>query len=366
MAIVSSRPDAIVHIGTAKTGTTTLQHAFDGGAGRLRAAGLAYLHDDGRSDARELASASVGEDGFDDLLDERGIVSAQERRRFRDDVQRRFAERVASCGADIHTVLISSEHLHSRLVTQEMVDGFRRLIKPHVGAVRVVCYLRPQIDLVASFHSTRVVNGAPVDFADTCAEFLRIDSPYSNYEWLLDRWATAFGADAIDVRTFDRSAFDRGSIVGDFARYLGVDDDVLVEPAGDANQSIGQVGQMLLTEVNRAADSALLTPDEASALRGRITSTFVGAPSRLTGDAAIEAQRRFDAGNEAVRRRFRPDLDRLFRDPDDANDAGDTVAASLTPAEVDAFHSILGRLRTPGPATEVPLRRRAVRFGRRR
>lgn len=347
--IVRSRPDAIVHIGTAKTGTTTLQHALSASSERLRTAGLAYLTGEGRADARELAAASVGEHGFEDLLDERGIVSAKARLRFRDDVGQHFADQIASRGADVGTVLISSEHLHSRLIDVEMVHAFRRLISPHVAVVRVVCYLRPQIDLVGSFHSTRVANGAPADFAATCAEFLHTDSPYSNYERLLDRWASAFGDNAIDVRIFDRKSFDGDSIVADFARYLGLDDTVLQEPERDANPSIGQLGQMLLTEVNRAVTDAHVGHEEAASLRAFIETTFVGMPARLTGAPAIDAQRRFDASNDAVRQRFRPDLDRLFPDIDA------TATLPIAPAEIDAFHTIISQLRTAGRSSESSL-----------
>ena len=344
-----SVPDAIVHIGTAKTGTTTLQSALLAAADRLAPRGVAYLPSPGAINARELAAASVGDDGFDDHLDAVGATSPAARNRFRHDVEQRFARQVAEVDADTHTVVISSEHLHSRLVQSTMVERFRSLISPYVGEVRIVCYLRPQTDLVASFHSTHVRNGGTDTFAETNAKMLSPDSPYTNYERLLDAWASAFGESAIEVRIFDRGAFVGGSILEDFAGVLGLPGGVLTASGGDSNQSIGHLGQLLLGELNRAARAGRVDIDDAAQLRNAIADSFTGAGERLTGDEATEAQSRFDRSNEAVRIRFRPDLPRLFPAPSDSS------KPFVTPAQAAALSAVIEACTTNSSATQDPV-----------
>ena len=350
-----STPDAIVHIGTAKTGTTTLQTALLAASDGLAEHGVAYLPSPGMVNARELAAASVGEQGFDDHLDSIGATSPEGRRRFRDEAERRFAHQVAESSADTRTVVISSEHLHSRLVEPAMVDRFHALIEPHVGQVRIVCYLRPQIDLVASFHSTHLRNGGTDTFQQTNDKMLTTESPYTNYELMLDRWASAFGEAAIEVRIFDRNAFTGGSILGDFAGLLGLPHGVLVAAEGDANRSISHLGQLLLSEVNRAVRDGRVETDTAVPLRHSIAESFVGRGEALWGTEAVEAQSRFAAVNEAVRARFRPDLQRLFPV------AGEAGPPSVTPAQAVTVAAVIEACSGP---PEHSLRRRFFRGDR--
>lgn len=315
----------MVHIGTEKTGTTTVQTLFTHARHELRSIGVHYLRSPGRPYARDLAAAAVG-DGVDEFLTvELGLADA-DRPAFAADVTARVAAEAAELGADVHTVFVSCEHFHSRLVHLEQVERLAAILEPLGGPVEILCYLRPQAELVRSHYSTRLRTGETRSLAEVVAEQLRRENPYVDYLGMLERYAAVFGEDAIDLRVYDRAQLIDGDIVADVAGVVGVAP-ALLEAAGPArvNESISLAGQELLREFNRrraAVDDAV----DAIALADTIGRAFPGRGEQLDPADVERAAAMFAADNEQIRRRWRPDLDRLFADVDSA-------AAEATPIE---------------------------------
>lgn len=331
-------PLLVLHIGTAKTGSTAIQSALHAQRGELIAAGIAYLPGHGQINSRDLAAGCVGPDGDDDLLDELGFVGADERAAYLDAVVARLHDDVARLPADVRTIVLSSEHFHSRLVTPDMVRRLAGIVQPLADDVAVVCYLRPQADLIASFYSTYLRNGGCETFDEVGARVLRVGHPYADYDRLLSMWADVFGGDAIRPRIFGE--FAGGGLLDDVASAIGAPPGLL-RPGGLENPSISRVGQLLLLALNRAAASGA-APERLTAAREQVAAAFVGPGERWPPEVAAERQAPFADGNEAVRRRWFPDRAELF---------APVVARSATEAfdarHVDALAGIFRELAAP-------------------
>ena len=310
---------AIIHIGTEKTGTTTLQHALQVNRDVLSAQGIHYLTTPGRTESRAFPAACLNDTANDDYLRGEGIDTPEQRQAFRQQFGEVLSQEMAALPEHIHTVVISSEHFHSRLRDAEAVARVREWLAPHVDECRVVCYLRRQVDVATSFYSTELKSGGTHNLADTVQRVCRPDNHYYNYEKLLGLWAQAFSPGALIVRRVDRASLQGGSVVDDFLALLGLDVDSLedYQPVRSCNESLDHLGQMLIRQLNRQIKAASADANEQSRLRLvnmrlQLAHAFAGKGEQLPPEQAAEIQHQFDASNEAVRKAWFPELGVLF------------------------------------------------------
>lgn len=328
----------VVHIGTAKTGSTAVQSALFRHRDELLRHGIAYLPGEGHINNRDLAAACVADEGDDDLLDELGLATPSARAAFGERVIDRLRRDVAALPADVHTVVISSEHFHSRLVGPSMVRRLGDALAPWAGPVRIVCYLRRQVDLLVSFYSTYLRNGGCETLDEVGDRVLRTGHPYADYDHLLSMWADVFGDDALEPRCFGELV--GGSVVNDVGAAVGAPRGLLTEGRPE-NTSISRFGQALLRAINRAiADGA--APEPLITARTAIADAFPGPGERWPPSVAAARQAPFEIGNEVVRRRWFPDRTSLF-----SPDHPPVPPMDVTTDQQDALAAVFARLVAP-------------------
>ena len=210
---------AIVHIGTEKTGTTTIQNFLYQNRRKFRAAGYHFLQSAGAQNNRALPAYCIGDDTFDDFYRNQGILTLEDRARYKARFLREFEQELASLPKTVHTVLISSEHFHSRIRTEAEMDNVHALLSPYFDDIRILCYLREQVTTCTSYYSTHLKSGG----TDSFSVFMQRCAPrnyYFNYDTMLGNWARAFGRDALDVALFDRKRFLNGDLLDDFTARI--------------------------------------------------------------------------------------------------------------------------------------------------
>ncbi|TDL83515.1 hypothetical protein E2L08_02395 [Palleronia sediminis] len=273
----------ILHIGTEKTGTTALQMRLVARRARLARQGLRYPEALGTPSHRALAVACQRLDPGDDGAQALGAVTAPGLARLRATLAERLGQELDAWGG-CDRWLISSEHLHSRLRTEDEVARVRDLLAPHFDEIVVVLHLRPQIDMLVSLASTAARVGQRVD-----AGFLRAragDGHYCEYLRLWRLWANVFGAARLKL-----VAFRRSPDIGDTLERLA-DADLAAGPKEAARMN-AFLDIRALALVNAAVD--------AGRPLGRRSEWFdalrVVEQLRPGRGFAAEIQRRFDADN---------------------------------------------------------------------
>jgi hypothetical protein len=140
-----------------------------------------------------------------------------------------------------------------------------------------------------------------------------------DYQALIARWAAVFGEDAIIPRLYERGASKAFDSVDDFLSVCGISLHVPADdPARLRNASMSYAGQQLML---RMADLVQKETGETK-LRGgvwfeissAVSSAMPGQGWLPTRDEAALFMKRFEAGNEAVRKRYFPDRASLFAD----------------------------------------------------
>ncbi len=219
-----------LHIGTHKTGSTSLQFFLDRAAPALRKQGVLYPQA-GRSERLPFAHHALAWD----------ILKTEEAPR--KDVWRAVKEEIAAWTGDEVVLSCEDFSLCNDAQTTEVVgklEGFR---------VEVVVYVRKPIDYALSAYKQYLMSLGH----RSLEEHLRDFAERCDYLSLVRRWETRPGVDAVHVRLFDKARRAAG-VEADFAKVIGADFKPLAPFVG-APVNVSHADEVLRTirAVNRTA-----------------------------------------------------------------------------------------------------------------
>lgn len=198
-----------IHIGTPKTGTTTLQEFFKLNKEALANSGILYP-EWGYSNRWGNFENTEGNFGW--------IVQSN-------DLE--IKERISSVlNGSYRGILLSTEDIWGEVKDKA---SFLRNIQSIGEAVeiKVIVYLRKQIDYIESQYrecirvaTFREPIESIVDFSNEQVQFLRDNCEYWS---ILEKMAEEIGEENIIVRPYERGQFKNGNIIDDFLSILGLE-----------------------------------------------------------------------------------------------------------------------------------------------
>lgn len=285
-----------LHVGTEKTGTKTLQSWFSENRDPLRAQGVLYPRSLGTFNHRSLAIFARDPDKPDDGFRQRKIRTVDEHQGFCSALLADFTREFDQCVGVRHW-FVSSEHLHSRLTTAAMVERVQQFFGDRFTSTQVVVHLRPQVDVAVSLASTAARVGLRVD-----PQWLSRKSPtdaYYNYDLLVRRWESVFGADAVLVVPFQKTP----NLTSLLIERLAIDPSLLA-PLVRKNEALDWRSMALVNALGAAGKAA----DPDAHLRGLFLDDWpVREPLQVGIDMARQFQSVFDQSNADLIAR-RPEL----------------------------------------------------------
>lgn len=353
---------AILHIGTEKTGTTTLQALLASNRDTLRQRGVAFTRSGGNQNDRDLAAYAVRDDHFDDdRLIELGITDLDSKLRYKSDVAARFTEEIEGLREGCDTVILSSEHFQSRLRSTFEIRVLKDLLSSTgLEVTKVLVYLRSPAEIIHSMYSTQLRNGsfaAPSEAADK-EQWNHI----CDHERTLRQWSSAFGQGTMLPRLYVPSRFVGGDLITDFCQATGIDLAGLELPE-HRNRSLTPRGQEVLRRLNRRIPIKLGT--SANPLHREVVlfvnKHFSGVATTPSPSLVKSANERFAGSNEWVRQRYFPRLSTLFPEPWDGGQEGLAprylpARRSMTPTEEPLGVLVMGMHRSGTSAVAGALR----------
>jgi hypothetical protein len=344
--------DLVVHVGSGKTGTSSIQQFLR--KNRKQLAGLDTLVPRSLGDGRHVQLGLYLKS--DETLSSRlswkraGFSSPAE---LRTEVPERLSAEIAESG--LSRVVVSDEGIYAS--SEPALALLRALATDLARSLRVVVYLRRQDDFACSRYQQSVKTGCVLSLGDWLQE---------ESAWLYDyaAWTERFGRSLapsqLVVRRFDRDAFSHGSLLQDFLDAAGIDaraEDLA--PVRSRNQSLDAESVEFLRLLN------LHSVEDQGARPGVIDNRAVvptlmkassGPTLTLPGDVLDTFMSRWEESNRAVATGFFGDPEaRLFRAPRKTHDT--TTEQRLDPARLEHF---LELLELP-ERVHVPLRRLAER-----
>lgn len=239
----------LLHIGTEKTGTTSIQDWLAGPTVTLDKDGIWYpvslrnMNDHGR-----LTLCAMDGTKTDNIGLQFGLDDPVKRSEFIAETRAAFAAEYAEAKEKkARWCVISSEHLHSRLFDHASVEAVRGFLDGYFDHIEVVLYLRPQVDLAVSLASTASRLGHTV--LPTWFRSISSNDLYYNYDALVDRWEAVFGAEALSIVPYRQQM----SVLDWFVERLGLAHPNLKQ-AARKNKAISFSNMQLVNHIDQTFD----------------------------------------------------------------------------------------------------------------
>ena len=302
----------ILHIGTEKTGTSTIQRFFHINAKALATSGIVYptvAYGPDMLSHVGLPVFAAGEKRLgSDIHAKFGVSDASALERFRDQLRARLYD--AAAVSDYHTMVFSSEHLSSRLTEPAELARLKTLLEP-LGTIDVILYVRPQEELVASSYSTSIRLGATQAFSDYIEKSIQLK--YYNYRFLCQLWSEAFGREHMRVRIFSTAAFHDGDLLSDIVRTAGLPINMAdYVPPPRENESLSRLNLEFIRQLNvhlpRLGAKPALNPDPRwdvlQHIISQLNNTGNTGKVRVGAATALKLRQHFGPGNARVAREY--------------------------------------------------------------
>jgi hypothetical protein len=298
----------ILHIGTEKTATTTIQNFLYRNREILLNKGIALSDFLEKPNNRKLPSFCMPEGSFDAYFTNRGITTIQQKKQYFSSFVDDFRKEVKSLASSTDTMFISSEHLHSRLQDTDSIGFLKNLLDGLFSRVSIVCYFREQSAVVKSLYSTMIKVSYSKGF-DSLLQDCEPSNPYYNYYDSFMKWSDVFGKNNIVPRIFSREQFLEGDIRKDILNIIDKDyssGDYNYSVDGE-NKSLGFIG-LELGRVNNLVNSRYREDGSVNTIRNRmqriINDSEISQKGRLPFPSAAQIYQKFAESNLAFAREF--------------------------------------------------------------
>jgi len=298
----------LIHIGAEKTGTSTIQRFLRANRDRLGTQNIYYPQTPGEENHTRLAVAaqtSVREQAF--LRQEVGDASAEALAAFQESFVAALQAELADAAAmGFRRLVFSSEHCHTRVKTAAEAAQLAGLLRPLARKVKILFYIRRQDEVAVSLYSTALRAGYEHRAPDLS---FGADAHRFNYQKVCTLYEDAFGEGALTVRLYDPEAFEGQNLLADFCFAAGISWDAGFSVPERRNEALSQRAQRLLAHVN-AWQGSVFAPGGRwrNLLLDRLEALLPAPSIQPTRSEAERFLAQYEASNEAVRARYRPDL----------------------------------------------------------
>lgn len=289
-----------LHIGTGKSGSTTIQNFLFGNRDLLIKNDIYFPVVPGtRHHVRIPAYATVGS-RIHSILNRIDIFSEKEAIQFKTEFEAEFRAELKNCGAS--NAVLTSEFCFSLI--QVEIDSLASLLKSVAENVKIVVYLRRQDDFWVSRYAQTIKSGAQLEKFSLPAEseINRILDYYA----IVKRWEEAFGLESIIVRPFEKQQLKQGDPAKDFLSILGLKyTSEYVAPAF-LNKRVDASTLEMVRRINLVLSKKNDTAQLPVAQRLRVISQEIsgGEAYEVSSNDRIALMELFGEGNQKIARRY--------------------------------------------------------------
>jgi hypothetical protein len=298
---MNNKPTLLLHIGTEKTGTTSIQEFLAFNRAQLAQNGILYPRSLGEKNHIKLA-AYAEHAPWPFASQNLGIDTPEKHQDFCLNLRQQLGQELAA--HDYRHAIISNEHLHSNIKTQDQIQAVKDFLDAFFSDIQVLVYFRRQDLMAVSLHSTALLVGyTPTRQLDINAA----KNYYYDFNAIYDNWAGVFGSDNITARVFARDRFISGNVITDFCAMSGLNGQAGLVMTERKNESLSLEAACLIHELNGRIKEGSVTfakPLQKRQLIERITTQCKG-PSHYPGrDLAKQFYQVCSASNAALEQRL--------------------------------------------------------------
>jgi hypothetical protein len=269
----------ILHLGSEKTGTSSIQRYLGQHREVLQAKGFWYpqsfTNPPGHVHIRLSAAAVDGSLG--------GEGPASELR----------PEIESALGKGAKTVVFSSEFFHSELRDKDAIERLHAFLSAFFDRFKLVYYARRQDHMLSSMHSTAVQGGWTTN-RHALPVYESKGHYYFDHAAISDQWTQVFGRGNLICRIFERSKLLNSDVIDDFSSTIGLPlDPKRTKVSANESLSFETMNVLLLLNGSRHKDNRELRRKLVAAGKKRNGSRI----PMLTRAEAEQFLTRFDESN---------------------------------------------------------------------
>ena len=312
----------ILHIGTEKTGTSTIQKFLDSNRKALLKENICYPETPFTRFGSQWEFVAIAHP-YPWTMDAGQACEIEDdktlndfKRNFKESLQKQFSSQ-----PNTETLLISSEHFHSRLLSIGTIKELKDFLNPWVEDFKIIIYFRRQDKLAVSYYTTQIKSGSA-----TTELYLPSDGPrfrYFDYKWIYRIWREVFEGDELITRLYNPNpnigigADNSHGVLQEFCNLCNIDFSNKKQPAW-LNQSVDAKGLGLIHGLHKYNNTRKLslTKTELAMVINQITRMHQGKFFPITRSEAENFYKQFKEGNEFVRKKAFPDTGRSLFDTD--------------------------------------------------
>ncbi|EKK0865357.1 coiled-coil domain-containing protein [Campylobacter coli] len=322
---------AYVHIGTEKTGTTSMQEFLYINKSIIQKQNYFFAQSIGIKNHWDLAFLGYSLNKKDSYILNNSLWNFQAIKQHKKNIFSKIKDEVKFN----HKIIFSSELLQSRLTRKrEIVKLYTFFKKIGFTNIKVICYIRDANEMLRSLLS-EAIKWEEIDSFELKEEKEEYKLGYKknlfhfhhicNHKQTLQWWGEVFGKENLIVRLFDKNEFYQGDLLKDFIHSIGLewDDEFIIPPK--QNESLDLLGIDLLRRINKFLP--LFCNNARNIFRGDLhhfaIKHFTSKDSHLKFQPPKEVVQSyidyFEESNEWVRKEFFPHKERLFPKKDLTN-----------------------------------------------
>ncbi len=240
--------ELFLHIGTQKTGTTSIQSFLKLNRVELEKNKIYSPKsiDIGNGHHRWITTFGTDENKVDAFIANQEFNSKEEKNEkihkkfdlFKNEIERN----------DKGKWIISCEHMQSELVTEDEITRLKNKLEKLFTRINIILYIRNPLDTVVSLWSTQTKFGAKLS---------RIAAPNDpfyenvcNHKKTIVRWENVFGRENLKVLRFQKEDFVNKNLLEDFCFNVGIEFNKNFKLPPRTNQSLSLIGMKSLGYIN--------------------------------------------------------------------------------------------------------------------
>jgi hypothetical protein len=214
--ILRKKNRLIIHIGSPKTGSTSIQCFLRDNREKLLAHGLDYPVVDPLQESDPYSSSGNAGIVARYFLRKHEMFYAEDGEPYLEAMLRGFRE------SEADSVVISSEFFW--IVKEENLVRFKELVSPYFDEIKIVCYLRRNDLYVESRYQQATKAGiVGLDYRDFVRErALGKGGVGFKYFPVLQKYESVFGKESILIRNFERGQMNEKDVRSDFLYLMGI------------------------------------------------------------------------------------------------------------------------------------------------
>ena len=299
-----------LHIGTEKTGTTSIQKLMQSNSTNLIEHGILYPKSLGLPNNIRLSNALQDYDKIDNSRIHANLIKKNNILAFRKNLLESLKTEINE--SNPYTLIISSEHLSSRINRDREIERLCQFLKHFSDDITVIVYLRRQDQFLESLYSTAIKKGNSFTFKFPVKGKERADF---HYDKMLGKWENIFGKENIIVRIFEKDKLYGNDIIEDFLHILKIPLIYNKDKVKKENTSFGMKKLTFLRKFNKYVPAVY--DKKTNLYRGDIEKTLESVEIKdekikISYQNKEKFMQRFSEENYKILKRYFPNNDTLF------------------------------------------------------